>query len=164
MFFFSSVIVFAGSNSDKMPVEKRDSIISEKKYSPSNGQGLYSFLSNNIRGVGRENKKNSPSQEFSFFYCPFFSYPNSFATLSSSLFVTKCFYFTIFLYCSSSSSSFMFHNLFLFFLFPANDRIEKFAELSMPTKSNLSLLIFFFRFAQWKNHLSCGLLVNCAVY
>jgi hypothetical protein len=35
--------VFTGSNNEKLPLEKRDSIISEKKISPS-GQGLYSGL------------------------------------------------------------------------------------------------------------------------
>lgn len=40
MFFFLSIYVFTGSNIEKLPLEKRDSIISEKKISP-NGQGLY---------------------------------------------------------------------------------------------------------------------------
>lgn len=43
MFFSFVFYVFTGSNVEKMPLEKRDSIISEKKISP-NGQGLYDIM------------------------------------------------------------------------------------------------------------------------
>lgn len=43
LFFLFFVYVFTGSNNDKLPLEKRDSIISEKKISP-NGQGLYLWV------------------------------------------------------------------------------------------------------------------------
>lgn len=39
LFFFR--YVFTGSNNEKLPLEKRDSIISEKKISPNGQGGLY---------------------------------------------------------------------------------------------------------------------------
>lgn len=86
LFFFFPCYVFA----DKMPVEKRDSIISDKKISP-NGQGLYFPLPNPQRRKKKAEifvewvDKGGEKQTFSVFLI-LILHPTFFFSLSLSLF------------------------------------------------------------------------------